>query len=469
MPGKASGFSQTTVERFSREPVWIALVFLGILLLACIGGFLVSGTTGILLASAPIALLLVILCLVNPYPFWIFYFAVMPFAYMISDFLPTGSFVRFGGLVLVVLSVPSILLSKRSPTFKITPLGASILLFFAGVVISLLSLFHLEGAFRGVGLFFGNILAYWVFINIFADEKRLRTVLNVLIFALAVQAAIAVIQKFVGTGLVRATGTLQDPNYFGFWLLPFICVSFYMGINAGNKWAKGLYFTAYALMSVAIPLTLSRSMFLVLLPTQFILYLRQKKLVIFFFILAGTLGLLYLGFAKLFAAGFNVNTFFTGIRAASIDWRTYFAITAVRMFLDHPVLGVGADCFFYMFKYYSTITPHLHEPVIHNTYAEVFAGTGLLGFLPFLGILFFSLRNMWLARKHHEKRQDRARSLLTEGLLIGFGASLLAHLFLSTQHHILLWLFIAISAIVANNSFQISSTRQGSSTVSSAG
>jgi O-antigen ligase len=448
------------LERFSREPLWIALAFVGSLLFAIIAGAYVSGLAGLVIAISPLALVLLILCLVNPYPFWLIYFILAPFTYIVQALIPMGSFIRFGGLVMVALTIPSILLSKRSPRFKVTALGGSILLFFTGCVLSLLAFFELGGAFMGVGLFLGNVLAYWVFVNIFTTEKRLRTVLNALIVVLTLEAAIAVVQKMIGVSLLRAEGTLADPNYFGFWLLPFMCLSFYLGRASTNKWHKLLYFGAYLLMTVAIPLTYSRSMILVLLPIQFVLYLRQKKLYLFALVLVGMIALLYVGFARVFATGFNVQTFFYGARVGSIEWRFYFAKIALRMFLDNPVLGVGADCFYYKFRYYSTITPHIAYPAVHNTYLEVLSGTGLLGFLPFVAAIFFSLRNFWLARKHHVSH-DRFRSLLTEGLLVGFVAFLLSHLFLSTQHHILLWLFLAISTIIANNSFRMSEARQG--------
>ena len=450
------------LERFSREPFWIALAFVGALVFAIVAGAYVSGITGIIIAISPLALLLLILCLVNPYPFWLIYFILAPFTYIVQDLIPMGSFIRFGGLIMVALTIPSILLSKRSPRFKVTALGGSILLFFTGCVLSLLAFFELGGAFMGVGLFLGNALAYWVFVNIFATEKRLKTVLNVLIAVLAIEAVIAVVQKMVGLSLLRAEGTITDPNAFGFWLLPFMCLSFYLGVAARNKWHKLLYFGAYLLMTVAIPLTYSRSMILVLLPIQFVLYLRQKKLFLFALVLVGMLALLYLGFARVFAAGFNVQAFFYGARVGSIEWRFYFAKTALRMFLDNPIFGVGADCFFSKFKFYSTITPHIFYPAVHNTYLEVLSGTGLLGFLPFVAVIFFSLRNLWIARKHYVKPPDRFRSLLTEGLLVAFAASLLAHLFLSYQHHILLWFLIAASTIVANNSFRVSESRPGS-------
>lgn len=442
------------IARFSREPFWVALASGLAISLFLAAGYFIPGIFGIIIALAPVAVLLVVLCVVNPYPFWLLYFFIAPFTYIIKEAFPLGSFVRFIGLFLVILSAPSILLSKPSARFRITPLGASILLFLLGGVLSLLAFIRMESAYLGVGLFFGNVIAYWVFVNVFGEEQRMGTLLKVLIGVLAVQSVIAVVQKIVNVPLFRASGTITDPNYFGFWLLPFLCISFYLGVAAKNNFHKILYFVAYALMTVAISLTYSRSMILILIPTQFVLFLRQRRLLLFLAVAAGILGFFYLGFAQIFQEGFNIESFFTAARIASIEWRFYFAKTSLKMFWEHPLFGVGADNFYHLFRFYSTITPHLSRAVIHNSYLEILAGTGLAGTVPFLAIIMFSIRNFWRARRYHLNKDDRFHTLLTEGLLVGFVVSLASHLFLSTQHHILLWLFLALSTIAANLSFR---------------
>ncbi len=445
--------SGSKIERMSREPAWVALASLLALGLSAILGLYVSGITGIVIALLPLILLILILAIYNPYPFWLVYFLLTPFSYIVGDFIPMESFVRFGGLVLVVLSIPSILMSKKTETFKITPVGASILMFLVGCVLSLLAMFDLENTFAGIFLFLGNFVAYWVFVNILGEQKRVNTIINVLIVSLTIESIIAIVQKVLNNPLVRATGTMSDPNYFGFWLLPFLCFAFYFGVSSTSKWKKFLYFGAYFLMTVTVPLTFSRSMLLVLIPTQFVLFWRQRKLLLFFVMSIVLVGLLYLSFFEIFSKGMNLETFLRGARAASVDWRGYFAVTALRIFFDHPLFGVGADCFRWIFGYYSQTSARNVVPVIHDAYLEILSGTGLFGFIPFAVILFFALRNFLRARKYYFKQGDRQKTLQMEGLFVGFGSSLLAHFFLSTQHHITLWLFIAFSTIVANSSF----------------
>jgi O-antigen ligase len=456
------------VGRVSREPLWVALALVGALALSLTLGFFLSGTKGLIVALLPLGLLVILLVLYNPYPFWLAYFFLIPFSYILADYLPMESFVRFAGLFLTGLTIPSILSSKRSGSFIITPLGASLILFLTGSILSLLAFFDLEKSFMGVGLFFGNILSYWIFINILNSEKRVKTVVNIFILNLIIQCAIALGQKLTGVAVLRATGTITDPNYFGFWLLPFICFSFYYGVATKNKWHKLLYFGAYALMTLTLPLTYSRSMLIVLLPTQFILYWRQRKLLLFFAVSIVVVFLLYLGFQDFFSGGMSIYSFLRSTRSASVDWRGYFALLSFKIFWDHPLVGVGADCFRWIFQYYSTTSARNAAPVIHNAFLEILTGTGLVGFIPFVGVLFFSLRNFWRSRKYYKEKNDRSRMLEMEGLFVGFGSSLMAHFFLSTQHNITLFLFIAFSTIVVNysiNSDKNSITEKSSSKV----
>lgn len=436
--------------KFSTEPLWVAGIFIALLVLSVTAGLLISGSFGLLIAVFPLVLLVLILALVNPYPFWLIYFALIPLTYLIQDYFPSGSFVRFIGLFMVALSVPSILLSKRSFRFRITSLGVSLLLFLVGCTLSLLSFFSLETSFMGVGLFFGNLLSYWIFINIFYSRKRLLTVINILIVVLAIEAIIGLAQKFLGPALLRSQGTITDPNYFGLWLLPFVCISFYLGVGERKWWTKLLYFSAYILMTIAIPLSYSRSMILVLIPTQFVLFWRQKKLLLFILVAAAIIAILYLGFLRLFEGNFNINAFFTAARVSSLKWRWYFAQTAIRVFLDYPIFGIGVDNFIHIFRFYSEITPHIGWAGIHNSFLEVLSGTGLLGSIPFIAIIFFTIRNFTIARKYFAKNDSRTNALLSEGLLVGYCAFLLGNFFLNAQHHIILWFLIAASTIVIN-------------------
>ncbi|MBD3286428.1 hypothetical protein GF359_07695 [candidate division WOR-3 bacterium] len=450
--------SLNSIERFSKEPMWVALAFLITLASGVPFIFLVPGLTGIVVAASPLLVLFVILIVVNPYPFWLGYFFLVPIMLILQDIFPLESFTRFFGLFMVALSVPNILLSKRTPYFKVTAVGASLLIFFAGCCFSLLGTWFIEKAFVGLGLFFGNLLLYWICVNLFAPEKRLRTVLDVFIIGMVVQSIISIFIKFVGHPLLRAQGTITDPNYFGFWLLPILTISFYSGFSAERRWQKALFFLAFLLMSLALPLTYSRSMLIIFVPLQVFLFTRFKRPHLGVGLLIVGIIIFYFAFQQYFAtSGLSLMNFFTATRIGSIQWRAHFAVKSIEIFLNHPLFGIGVDCFRSIFRFYSSTTPHVFSPVIHNSYLEILSGTGLLGFIPFMTAIFFSLRNFWRARKSFIALNDRKRALFAEGLLVAFLAQLFTHIFLSTQHHILLFSFFAFSTIVMNHALDIKS------------
>ena len=77
--------------------------------------------------------------------------------------------------------------------------------------------------------------------------------------------------------------------------------------------------------------------------------------------------------------------------------------SAIQMFEDHPVLGVGMAQFGDMYPQY--ISPAAKEPGLrhaHNNFLHVLAEAGFVGFLAFVGfvgyILYFSIHG-WLATK----------------------------------------------------------------------
>jgi len=66
-----------------------------------------------------------------------------------------------------------------------------------------------------------------------------------------------------------------------------------------------------------------------------------------------------------------------------------------NMWLDHPIKGVGIGMFINKVGpyIYQLEGPHLWRSVAHNTYIQVLSETGIVGFLLFMALVYFSLRN----------------------------------------------------------------------------
>jgi O-antigen ligase len=81
------------------------------------------------------------------------------------------------------------------------------------------------------------------------------------------------------------------------------------------------------------------------------------------------------------------------------------------MFVRHPFLGVGSRRFVEYARDYGEISYDNRGKVSHNTYIEVLTGSGLLGFLPFVALLYLSFRELRASSGPHEDERFRALRL----------------------------------------------------------
>ncbi len=119
----------------------------------------------------------------------------------------------------------------------------------------------------------------------------------------------------------------------------------------------------------------------------------------------------------------------------SIDLRIANYQAAVKMFLDHPLTGVGLRNFQFNCEDYGALA----KLVVHNTYLEILTGGGLLCFIPFLLIIGDSWRKLGVRQIHDGSIRD---------LLICLKASLVSLLitssFLSVENKKIMWLLFAL-------------------------
>jgi O-antigen ligase len=80
--------------------------------------------------------------------------------------------------------------------------------------------------------------------------------------------------------------------------------------------------------------------------------------------------------------------------------RFEFWEAGLEMLEKHPFLGVGSRRFAEYSADYGQVTHHRIGRNSHNTYIEILAGTGILGFLPFLAFVYLTIRE--LSRKVSE-------------------------------------------------------------------
>ena len=117
------------------------------------------------------------------------------------------------------------------------------------------------------------------------------------------------------------------------------------------------------------------------------------------------------------------------------DWvgpRKSMALDSLRMWRDHPVLGVGLGDFETAYPRYQSFPTNLWIDHAHNDYAEAVAETGLVGALLILSALALFLRLVF---------RDWGRPLRSQANWVRLGAAIgccgmLVHSFLDFNLHI---------------------------------
>jgi O-antigen ligase len=119
---------------------------------------------------------------------------------------------------------------------------------------------------------------------------------------------------------------------------------------------------------------------------------------------------------------------------------------ALHMISDNPVFGVGPGNFVVKYAAYRQSPAHLFPHYVHNTYLQVWAESGILGFVSLLAVLAAAVAQLLAARARAPNVRWRR---LAEAVLAGFVGYLA---FMGTSnglHDQTFWLLLAMIGLVS--------------------
>jgi exopolysaccharide production protein ExoQ len=123
-----------------------------------------------------------------------------------------------------------------------------------------------------------------------------------------------------------------------------------------------------------------------------------------------------------------------------------------RMVQAHPVHGIGVGQFPLSSVHYLLAPGAIQRSdyiistpkVAHNIYLQILAETGVVGLIPFLVIIGFSLRCALRAARKFQQQGDMHMELMSRAVLVGLVAILVADFFASEQFSKQLWLLLGL-------------------------
>ena len=250
---------------------------------------------------------------------------------------------------------------------------------------------------------------------------------------------------FGGVELARGYGPMLGDNNFVAMALATVMPLCWFGRSlTSNKIIQYALLAEFVFCIPAIVMTNSRggilSMGVVML---FITLTAKGRIWLLLLILAGSAGSIYLVqdmFTTRMATLSNVE------EEASAASRLWHLNAALRMSLDHPILGVGFGGYNYavLSPQYDTRVDGKH--VAHNSYAQVLADSGIFAFVLYAGMLFGAIYSTRASAKRMAKAAP-ALWAIPNGLCLSLIAFALGSTFYSCQRMDLLYMLLLTSSM----------------------
>lgn len=258
----------------------------------------------------------------------------------------------------------------------------------------------------------------------------------------------------------RIAGPLGDPNFFAQILVILVPLALFMAWEERNAAKRAAALLAGTLVTAAAILTYSRGGALALACVLGLSLLARR---VHLRQLAFGVGLLVL-LALLLPTGFarRLETFTQFLPGqekvlrpdSSFEQRKLFARVAWRIFLDHPLLGVGAGNYTLHFDEYAEEVGsvsreyedlgQLHYP--HNLYLEIAAETGILGLFAFVAALAAGLSTLRTAATRFRLAGDIGSASVCRAFEIAIVGYLVSSLFLHGHFARYLWMLLGFAA-----------------------
>lgn len=339
-----------------------------------------------------------------------------------------------------------------------------------------------------------NLAIFLIVASLAASWPALRRTIGVLTAAASALAIVSILQALTpvrhellgfarieqahlygGVFEARPAGPVGDPNFYAQFLLMIVPLALFAGLTDASRRRRILFLAGAAIIACGTLLTYSRGAMLALAVVStlaaIVLRIRARHLAA-----AAAIAIVGLLLAPREVTGrlLTVEALMPGASDdvdSSIVKRRLLLATAMRMFDEHLIAGVGAGNFTRSFSRYSNEVGSAEEQYDppgsrqypHTLYLEIGAETGLLGLAAFGAAMAFALAALFRARRVLLARGERAHAGIATGLALALTSYLVTSLFLHGAFQRYLWLLLALAAAAAQLSGEIADDTEAAS------
>lgn len=323
---------------------------------------------------------------------------------------------------------------------------------------------------------FSMILCILFAITSLAQWKRL---IWVVILSAAIPASLAMYQVITGdyaqtfagfmkgnvdyivtqVDAVRIGGPVGEPNYYSMILCSIFPLAFYRMIGSRSPWTKGIALLAVIALSFAIVATYSRGGFITFCAMMLLIFVERRVnlsiLIIGLMLIMLVVPFLPKGYldrlSTISSLASDQSLAVSVYRDDSFRGRFSEMFSGIVMYLEHPILGVGAANYTVNYQTYARrlgLEQRTEARDPHSLYIQVLAETGTLGMIAFVGMfsaLFIGLRQAQKRMESLAEQQDVKLWLLA--LQIGLITYLFNSIILHANYIRYLWMLVSIGIV----------------------
>lgn len=311
-----------------------------------------------------------------------------------------------------------------------------------------------------------NTIAVMSIVRFVNSYAKILTFLNVLLFSF-------ILSGIVGTafgGHIPGSGFMQDENDFSLVMNMAVPFAYFLLLETQVRSRKWLYLICIGVFVSATALSFSRGGFVGLVTVASYCWYKspRKKLAIAVFLL--------LAFTLVVVAPSKYWDEMGTIKEENIETGTgadrwFYWTLALRIFRDHPIIGVGPGNYYTVAHRYQTLEErrqfgHLWGTVAHSLYFTLISELGSIGVIIFSLMLIYCRRQTKfilnisngssssgsMEEEHFELRKMTSITCGIFGSSIGY---LVSGLFLSVLYYPHFWIIIAFTTVVFNYTKEI--------------
>lgn len=337
---------------------------------------------------------------------------------------------------------------KTKPLFRFGPVHVIALLFLVWILIS-----NPQAAWFGtrrnwVFTFAQLWILLWLGGELLDTPKKQQTLMWIFSIVVVISAYLAILQGHIGENVqnsIRGSGLADGVNAAARYFVIGMVFFNYLRSVSNKKIIQWITIAGMSLSTIGVFFSTSRTgILLVFIAFGLLILLNpygKNKVRLLIILAIITLFVYFLSENLIQYLGSIVTNVVQ--RQDTVGYRIELWKVGWEMWSSHIFQGVGIGKYSEDFHLYAPyrVVAKLFAPDPHNTYVQVLAETGLVGFVIFILLIFKSLQNIWRSCRSDDKASIELRNVWLIGLIV----MLLGGLTKTDTTEKLVWLIMGVS------------------------